>query len=329
MASEKTKPSKPTITVRELSQLSSQGLKLTPLTGEDALANQITSSQIQKLGLALAGYVDYLHEGRVQLVGRTEIDYLKTLSAADRKKAIEGIFARKLACVVVTTGLKAPAALVGNCDRLKVPLFETEAVSSTTITEITSFLEEQLSLRSTIHGVLMEVYGLGVLLLGPSGIGKSECALDLILGGHRLVSDDLVIIRKVGSGRLVGSGPSDIQFHMELRGLGIINIKELFGVSVLSPKTIIDLAIDLVPWNTEEEYDRLGLDERRYSLLDVSVPLITMPVASGRNLATLVEVSVRIQMLKNQGYSPSSDFFKRLDARLRVPRLSADEAWPL
>ena len=143
------------------------------------------------------------------------------------------------------------------------------------------------------------------------------------------MSDDLVIITKGGSGRLVGSGPSDVQFHMELRGLGIINIKELFGVSVLSPKTIIDLAIDLVPWNAEEEYDRLGLDERRYSLLDVSVPLITMPVASGQNLATLVEVSVRIQMLRNQGYSPSSDFFKRLDERLRVPRSPADEAWPL
>jgi len=329
MASEKTKPSNPTTTVRELSQLSSQRLKLTPLTSEDAFGNQITSPQIQKLGLALAGYVDYLHEGRVQLVGRTEIHYLKTLSAVDRKKAIEGIFTRKLACVVTTTGLKAPAALVRNCDRHQVPLFETEAVSSTTITEITSFLEEQLSLRSTIHGVLMEVYGLGVLLLGPSGIGKSECALDLILRGHRLVSDDLVLIRRVGSDRLMGAGPSDLQFHMELRGLGIINIKELFGVSVLSPKTIIDLAIDLVPWNSEEEYDRLGLEERQYSQLDVSVPLITMPVASGRNLATLVEVSVRIQMLKSQGYNPSSDFFKRLDARLRLPQSSADEAWPL
>ncbi len=329
MAAEKTQPSKPTTTVRKLSELSSQGLQLTPLTGEDALDNSITSSQIQKLGLALSGYIDYLHEGRVQMVGRTEIHYLETLSAADRKKAIAGIFARKLACVVITTGLKAPSALVSNCERLKVPLFETEAGTATAITEITSFLAEQLSLRSTIHGVLMEVYGLGVLLLGPSGIGKSECALDLILGGHRLVSDDLVIITKGGSGRLVGSGPSDVQFHMELRGLGIINIKELFGVSVLSPKTIIDLAIDLVPWNAEEEYDRLGLDERRYSLLDVSVPLITMPVASGRNLATLVEVSVRIQMLRNQGYSPSSDFFKRLDERLRVPRSPADEAWPL
>ena len=170
----------------------------------------------------------------------------------------------------------------------------------------------------------MEVFGLGVLLLGPSGIGKSECGLDLILRGHRLVSDDLVVIRKFGADRVLGSGPTDFQFHMELRGLGIIDIKELFGVSVVSPKKILDLAIDLVRWDSGKEYDRLGLEERSYSLLDVPVPLITMPVASGRNLATLVEVAVRIQMLKSQGYSPASDFFRRLETRLKS---SSEDVW--
>jgi len=329
MASENTKPPKPTTTVRELSQLSSQRLKLTLLGGKDGLDNLIASPRIQKLGLALAGYVDYLHEERVQLVGRTEIRYLQTLSTSDRTKAVKQIFARNLSCVVITTDLKAPAALLRNCESNKVPIFKTEALSSIAITEITGFLEEQLALKTTIHGVLMEVYGLGLLLMGPSGIGKSECALDLILRGHRLVSDDLIVIKKFGSGRLIGSGPSDFQFHMELRGLGIVNIKELFGVSVLSPKTIIDIAMDLVRWNPGEEYDRLGLDERQYALMDVSVPLITMPVAPGRNLATLVEVAVRLQMLKSQGYSPSSEFFKRLDARLKLPRSSSDEAWRL
>ncbi len=172
----------------------------------------------------------------------------------------------------------------------------------------------------------MEVYGLGLLLLGLSGIGKSECGLDLILRGHRLVSDDLVVIRKFGADRLLGSGPTDFQFHMELRGLGIVNIKELFGVSVLSPKKILDLAIDLVRWDAKKEYDRLGLEEQSYSLLDVPIPLITMPVASGRNLATLVEVAVRIQMLKSKGYSPSGDFFSRLESRLKDP---SDETWRL
>ncbi len=329
MASEKTKPPNPTTTVRELSQLPSQRLKLTRRGGEDGLDNPITSPRIQKLGLALAGYVEYLHEGRVQLVGRTEINYLKTLSAADRRIAIKKIFARKLSCVVITSDLKTPPSLLRNCEENKVPLLKTKALSSVAITEISGFLEEQLALRTTIHGVLMEVYGLGLLLLGPSGIGKSECALDLILRGHRLVSDDMIVIRKFGSDRVMGSGPSDFRFHMELRGLGIVNIKELFGVSVLSPKTIIDIAMDLVRWNPEEEYDRLGLDERQNTLMDVSVPLITMPVAPARNLATLVEVAVRLQMLKSQGYIPSGDFFKRLDARLKPPRSSSDEAWRL
>ena len=329
MAPEKTKPPNPTTTVRKLSKLSSQRLKLTLRGGEDGLDNLITSPRIQKLGLALAGYIDYLHEGRVQLVGRTEIHYLKTLSAADRKTAINQIFARKLSCVVITSDLKAPPSLQRNCEENKVPLFKTKALSSVAITEISGFLEEQLALRTTIHGVLMEVYGLGLLLLGPSGIGKSECALDLILRGHRLVSDDMIVIRKFGSDRVMGSGPSDFRFHMELRGLGIVNIKELFGISVLSPKTIIDIAMDLVRWNPEEEYDRLGLDERQYTLMDVSVPLITMPVAPARNLATLVEVAVRLQMLKSQGYSPSGEFFKQLDARLKPPGSSSDEAWRL
>ena len=329
MASEKTKPPKSTTTVRKLSQLANQSLKLTLKGGEEGLDNPITSPRIQKLGLALAGYVDYLHDGRVLLVGQTEIHYLKTLSAADRKTAIKRIFARKLSCVVITSDLKTPASLLRNCQENKVPLFKTKALSSRAITKISDFLEEQLALRTTIHGVLMEVYGLGLLLLGPSGIGKSECALDLILRGHRLVSDDMIVIRKFGSERLMGSGPSDFRFHMELRGLGIVNIKDLFGVSVLSPKTIIDIAMDLVRWNPEEEYDRLGLDERQYTLMDVSVPLITMPVAPARNLATLVEVAVRLQMLKSQGYSPSGEFFKQLDRRLKQPRSSSDEAWRL
>jgi HPr kinase/phosphorylase len=325
MASEE-KPHKPTTSVRVLEQVSEQQLKLKILAGADGLDNQINSPRIQRLGLAFSGYVDYLHDGMVQMVGRTETDYLKTLSATDRKASIDRVFTRHLSCLVITDNLRPSKVLLENCDRFNIPIFQTGVVSSVVIREIPGFLEEQLAPTTTVHGVLMEVFGLGVLLLGPSGIGKSECGLDLILKGHRLVSDDLVVIRKFGGGRLLGSGPTDFHFHMELRGLGIINIKELFGISVLSPKKILDLAIDLVHWDSGKEYDRLGVDERSYSLLDVPVPLITMPVAPGRNLATLVEVAVRIQMLKSQGYSPSSDFFKKLESRLQS---SPNETWRL
>jgi len=190
-------------------------------------------------------------------------------------------------------------------------------VTARAIDELTSYLDQKLAPSTTIHGVLVEVFGLGVLITGDSGIGKSECALDLILRGHSLVTDDLVFIRQIGSERLVGSGPDDLRFHMELRGLGIINIKDLFGISAVSPQTEIDLVVELVRWREEEQYDRVGLEERHLTLLDLSIPLTKMPVASGRNLATLVEVAVRIHMLKKQGYEPASEFLKQLESRMR------------
>lgn len=304
-------------TVRELLEGTRARLELVVLSGGAGLDNQITSPRIQKLGLALAGYTDYVHSGRVQFVGGTEINYLQMLSPPERRQAVEQIFQRSLCCILVTRGLEPPPDLVQGCERRAVPVLRTPALSSTASVEVTSFLQEKLAPHTTIHGVLMEVFGVGALLLGPSGIGKSECGLDLILRGHRLVSDDVVTIKKYGADRLMGSGPPDFQFHMELRGLGIINIKDLFGVSVLSHSKPIDLVIHLVRWKPEEEYDRLGLEEKEYALLGVAVPLITLPVAPGRNLATLVEVAVRIQLLKNQGYNPSQEFVRQLEKMLQ------------
>lgn len=253
-------------------------------------------------------------------MGLSEVTYLKMLSSRRRTEAIDGIFSRRLTCIVITQNLESPTELQRMCDLHKVPLLHTDTPSSTAISETTNFLGEQLAPTTTVHGVAMEVFGLGVLLLGPSGIGKSECALDLIMRGHRLVSDDVIVIKRFGMNSLLGSGPADFQFHMELRGLGIISIKDLFGISSLSNSKTIDLAIDLVRWKAEQEYDRLGLEEKWYTLLEVAVPLFTMPVAPGRNLATLVEVAVRIQMLRGQGYSPSGDLFRKLENRLKVPQ---------
>lgn len=304
-------------TIQALFEALRDRLQLDLLAGADGLGNAVVSPRIQKLGLSLAGYSDYVHAGRVQFMGGTEINYLQMLSAEERKHSIECIFSRDMCCILVTRGLDPPPALLQCCNEKRIPVLRTQAQSSAAIAEVTAFLQEKLAPTTTIHGVLMEVFGLGVLMFGPSGIGKSECALDLIMRGHRLVSDDVVIIRKHGTDHLIGSGPAEFQFHMELRGLGIINIKDLFGVSALSNEKAIDLAIHLVRWNPEEEYDRLGLDEKQYSLLDVAVPLIAMPVAPGRNLATLVEVAVRIQLLKGQGYNPSHAFVKKLEGILQ------------
>ena len=303
-------------TVRDLFEAKAKTLGLRLAGGANGLPNRITSHRIQKLGLALAGYTDYVHPGMVQFIGKTEGNYLSTLGKAEKKIAVERVFKGKLCCIIVTAGLPPPKEVLDGAKKFSVPVLSTEAVTPRAIDELTSFLDQKLAPSTTIHGVLLEVFGLGILITGDSGIGKSECALDLILRGHRLVTDDVVFIRQLGSERLVGSGPDYLRFHMELRGLGIINIKDLFGISAVSPEKEIDLVVELVRWREEEHYDRVGIEERQFSLLDLSLPLITMPVASGRDLATLVEVAVRIHMLRKQGYEPAAEFLDRLEVRM-------------
>jgi len=304
-------------TVRSLFEAKARALDLHLAGGANGLPNQITSNRIQKLGLALSGYTDYVHPGMVQFLGKTEISYLGKLTREGRVAAVKRVFEEKLCCIIVTAGLDPPTEILEGAKEFSVPVLKTVAVTARAIDELTSYLDQKLAPSTTIHGVLVEVFGLGVLITGDSGIGKSECALDLILRGHSLVTDDLVFIRQIGPERLVGSGPDDLRFHMELRGLGIINIKDLFGISAVSPQTEIDLVVELVRWREEEQYDRVGLEERHLTLLDLSIPLTKMPVASGRNLATLVEVAVRIHMLKKQGYEPASEFLKQLESRMR------------
>lgn len=305
-------------TVREFYESRARQLNLELLGGANGLDQPITSPRIQKLGLALAGYGDYLHPGRVQFVGRTEVNYLNMLDEAARREAVEGALARDLCCVLVTKGLEVPSELLASARRFGVPLLRTDALSSRAIDEVSNYLDRCLAPSTTLHGVLLEVSGLGILLVGESGVGKSECALELILRAHRLVSDDVVLIRRRGADRLVGRGPDDLEFHMELRGLGIINVKDLFGISAVTRSQTIDLVVELVPWSQQEEVDRLGLDEQRYSLLDVELPLYRMPVAGGRNVATLVEVAVRLHMLRLQGYHPARGFVAKLEKQLSL-----------
>lgn len=317
--------STPFRTVRELYEARARKLDLDLLTGINGFENRIISPRIQKLGLALAGFTDYVEEGRLQILGATEHNFLRTLDKELRRKAVDRVFSLKLCAILITTGLEPPEELLRNCKKFSVPVLRTPAKSPVAIEEITSYLEDHLAPATTIHGVMMEVFGQGVLITGESGIGKSECALDLVLRGHRLVSDDVVVIKRHGRDTLVGSGPDGLPYHMELRGLGIINIRELFGISAVSPRKEIDVVVNLVRWKPSDEYDQLGVDEKSFQLLDTSLPLITMPVAPARNIATLIEVAVRIQMLKKQGYRPAADFLHELEKRMRPPDLQPDE----
>ena len=308
----------PAITVGEFVARAPEALPLSFIAGAaGADARRLVTPRIQKLGLALAGFPHYVHEGRVQIVGASEMQFLGQLSSEERRAAVSRLELEKISCVLVTKGLMPPAELVEACERAVLPLIQTPLVSSVAITAVTEYLEEALAPRETRHGVLLDLYGLGVLLEGKSGVGKSECALDLIMRGHQLVADDIVEIRRRRPGLLMGSAPDLLREHMEIRGLGILNIRELFGVSAVSGPKQLGLDIKLVRWGEATEVDRLGLEERTVDILGVAVPYFVLPVSPGRNLATLVETAVRVHLMRLRGYNAAESLVERHDASLR------------
>ena len=289
------------VTVREFMDSPVLGLGFETVQ-DKGLDNEIRSARIQKLGMALAGFAGYVHPDRIQIFGASEQNYLKAMDAESRAAAVQRLKRYRICCVVITKGLEIPDELLKVCVEEKIPVLRSTLLSSVSAEKITAYLERRLAPRMTIHGVLLEIFGLGVLILGPSGIGKSECALELVLKGHRLITDDFVELTRLGLDRLLGSGADVLKHHMELRGLGIINIRELFGISATGTSQNIDFAVKLERWKSDADYDRLGLDQSNVEFLGVSIPLIDMPVAPGRNVATLVEVAARIHLLRQRGY---------------------------
>jgi HPr kinase/phosphorylase len=276
------------------------GLELALVGGHEGLNNGIRSSRIQKLGMTLAGFTGFIHPDRVQVFGSSELNYLRTLSPEAHIAAMQRLRRHMICCILITKALEVPEELLRISVEEQIPVLRSSAPSAVSIEKIASYLERRLAPRMTIHGVLLDVFGLGVLLLGPSGIGKSECALELVLKGHRLIADDYVELVRKSADRLSGTGGKVLEHHMELRGLGIINIKELFGISATSVSQNIDMAVRLERWNAEADYDRLGLDRPTIEFLGVSIPLTAMPVAPGRNVSTLVEVAARIHLLRQR-----------------------------
>ncbi len=298
--------------VQELEQNPEYHLELTLMAGRSGLKKKITHSQVQKMGLALTGFIQFINPERLQIIGNTEIAYFKTLTQEMNEKVIHQICSLPLSCLVITRGLEIPELLLREADEKGIPVFRTNLRSFDFIERVTKFLEEKLASTSSLHGVLMDIYGVGVLILGKSGIGKSECALDLILRGHRLVADDMVHIQKRSPPSVIGSGFEIIQHHMEIRGLGIINIRSLFGVEAIREKKKIELVLELMEWDTHRDYDRLGFEEEKFSILDVELPMLRIPVTPARNLTTIIEVAVRNHLLKVMGYDSALEFEKKL-----------------
>jgi len=300
------------------------GLPLELLGGRDGLQRAISSPHIQKTGLALAGFDAYLQPGRILVFGESEVRYLESLDVANRLNVLAAAFSHDIPCVLITGGWEPPLELLAASDRYHVPLLRTGVSTPVSIAKIEYLLDDELAERQVIHGVLMDMLGLGVLITGESGIGKSECALDLVVRGHRLVADDTVEIRRRGETTLIGTCPELTRHHMEIRGLGLINVRDLFGVAAIRNAKRVELVVQLERWDPERDYERLGLDELRYEILGLKVPLIRMPVAPGRSLGVLVEVAARNQLLRTRGLNAARDLAARLEETLREKDLHAD-----
>jgi HPr kinase/phosphorylase len=303
------------------------GLKLDLIAGGGGLNRRITSPYAQKTGLALVGFHEYLHAGRVLVFGQSEVRYLESLASADFQRTMRLTFARDIPCLLLTAGFQGPPELAVEAERAAVPLLLTPLPTPIAIAKLTSILEDSLVERSVIHAVLMDILGLGVLIIGDSGIGKSECSLDLIVRGHRLVADDAVEVRRRAETFLIGTCPDLTRHHMEVRGLGVINIHDLFGIAATRTSKRIELVVQLERWEPGHDYDRLGLGDVYYELLGLRIPLVRMPVAPGRNLAILVEVAARNQLLRARGHHAARKVADRIDQHIsQAADKSAEEA---
>ena len=308
------------VTVNELLGAELASLRLSVLSGEQHLDNEITHPRVQKPGLAFAGYFAYIRTGRVQIIGESELAYLDTLTVEKRGERFEHITALSVPVFVVTKGLTPHEGFMRRCKDRQVPVLSSTSLSSVVIKNISYFLEDHLTPATRLHGVMIDIYGIGVLLIGQSGVGKSEVALDLINRGHSLVADDLVTVRRYPGGDLVGFSEGRLRHHMELRGLGIINVQDLFGLASVRERKTIHLVIELESWKEGTVYDRLGLDETLYPILDTPCPYIRMPVASGRNVSILIEIAARNHVLKMQGHHSAREFARKLEEELEQKR---------
>jgi len=278
----------------------------------ESLENKITVPDINRPGLAFVGYYDYFGYQRIQVIGKTEMCYLSNLSEEEFTSRIKKFMSYKIPCIIFSRNMKIPQLFIDEAKNNNTVILKSTLTTTKIVGSLTLFLDDCFAPSQNIHGTLLDVFGVGVLILGKSGVGKSECALELVERGHRLVADDVVNVScKVGK-FLVGRGVSFIRHHMEIRGLGIIDIRSIYGTSSVRNQKRVGLVVSLEDWNPDKEYERLGLEEKLYSILGISLPHYIIPVKPGRNLAVLIEVATTTQRLKRMGVNPVREIERKM-----------------
>ncbi|MDI3548337.1 MAG: HPr kinase/phosphorylase [Halanaerobiales bacterium] len=277
----------------------------------------ITVSDIKRPGIELAGFWKYFAPERVQLLGRTEISFLQELDRPTLKERIKRFLSYDLSCIIIARNLEVPDILIKEADKRAIPLLRTPISTTRFLSLLTNYLEEVLAPEKTIHGVLVDIYGIGVLISGKSGIGKSETAIQLVKRGHRLVADDVIIVKKIGERELIGMAPEVSRYFLEIRGIGIINVRTLFGAGAVQDSSVINMIAKLEFWDEDKFYERLGLDNNYDTIMGIDIPEVIIPVKPGRNLAMVLEVAAMNMRMKSMGYNAALDFSAKVNDKMR------------
>lgn len=304
------------ITVGYLFEANKDRLRLTSLTGDAGFNKEIKDKNIHRPGLALAGYVQLFTFDRVQIFGNTEMQYLQQLKEEERLTSLRTIFQFDVPCIIVTNNNNVDETLACLAKEHDIAVFQTPFETTKFVYFLSDFLDDQFAPQSVVHGSFVDVFGIGVLIAGRSGIGKSEIALDLVERGHRLVADDVVTITRKGEGILMGAGTDLVKHFMEIRGLGLIDVRSMFGIRAIRFQKRVEILVELMEWRPDEEYTRTGLDDETITVLDVPVTRVKLPIFPGKNVTVICEVIALNYLLKHYGYDAAREFSKRLEAVL-------------
>jgi HPr kinase/phosphorylase len=312
------------ITVEKLYKERKDFLELTLLTNEDGLKKKILNNEIHRPGLALSGYTDRFAYERTQVIGETEISFLQSLDQRRRVELLQKVFRFDIPCIIVSKNIYPPLELLEMADQAKTPVFQSRLSTTELTNRLSLYLDNIFAPNTSLHGTLVDVYGVGLLYTGKSGIGKSECALDLVERGHRLVADDIVNIFRKTPEVIVGTGTEILGHLMEIRGVGIIDIEKLFGIRSVRVQKRIEVEVRLVLWEDDLEYERLGIENKYTRILGVEIPVVIIPVSPGKNITVISEVIAMNHMLKIYGQDPAKEFSKKLSEEITRKMKASD-----